>query len=725
MNLKKYIIACLLPLAGFMAGCSDSEEDSPFEGKDNHFTSFTLTTPDGTLYKASINGAAVTVTVPANVSLAGAKAEYTLCEQARVLPDPAQITDWDSEQVFRLISYNGEAVSCKYSIIRNAISSEGSVTLTTQGDVDEFAKKQVSVIEGNLIIGSNSIEDEPVVNLAPLSALTTVKGSVIVLPSFNGSSLSGLKNLEKAGGILIGTIETPIVTTTALEISLPALRSTGDVLVNSNTAKTLDLPALTDASKVFVQSSKLEELNLGALRHVTGNLEIGKSNVENYTLEKMECPSLESISGNMALLYMTGLKTADFPKLKSVGGYINAQNLSEVESFELPELSEAGAAVTIDVLKAKKVSIPKLSTATDLTITTRNGSSMYDSDIEVIDLGSLKSVDNNLSITSKAINMTSLTLPELETVGESFIFNNLIGLTELNLPKLRSVKTLTMQSFNSLTAIRLPKLEEAPSMTLNGPEVTEIEMPVIADCKALTLNGFTKIQEFRFPALLGNEFEGTLTVISCDNMERISGPAVYKGNVRVTTSRTANAMVPVFVAADGSDVKFTKDYTVTVYKKHISLKGVEAVLGSLSFSGYTLTDIDFGDIRELGSYGVNYDSRVVRIAAPKLEKVNNEIRILGLSGLESLEFPMLKDAGTLTISGNRWNLNTKLKSLAGFSSLETADKIEVAYCPALSDFSPLGRAAATLTDGQWVVNDNLYNPTLEDMKAGRYVPAAE
>lgn len=87
-------------------GCNDKEENQPFAGIDNHITSFALTAKDGTVYRAALVGDEIVVSIPRNVSLEGATADYELCEQAILYPDPARITDWDNEHRFRVMAYN-------------------------------------------------------------------------------------------------------------------------------------------------------------------------------------------------------------------------------------------------------------------------------------------------------------------------------------------------------------------------------------------------------------------------------------------------------------------------------------------------------------------------------------------------------------------------------------------------------------------------------------------
>lgn len=192
---------------------------------------FALTAKDGTVYRAALVGDEIVVSIPRNVSLEGATADYELCEQAILYPDPARITDWDNEHRFRVMAYNQTLRDYAYSVKRNDVTA-GSVALPTQADVEAFAATGATVIEGNLTIGDFSACDDPVTDLAPLAGLTDVRYNIVVGNSFAGEKLSGLENLRSAGGLVLGTATTPLTTAQDFDVVLPALESLGQLSVN-------------------------------------------------------------------------------------------------------------------------------------------------------------------------------------------------------------------------------------------------------------------------------------------------------------------------------------------------------------------------------------------------------------------------------------------------------------------------------------------------------------
>ena len=127
MSLKKIM---LLFAAGslVLAGCSDDNPTDPIpeDADDNFITSVVLTVGDNS-YAAEIAGNDITVTVPYNVSLDGATAEFEYTPSATIMPDPSTITDWDTERQFRVTSYNGETNDYKYLVVKDDIREEGDV----------------------------------------------------------------------------------------------------------------------------------------------------------------------------------------------------------------------------------------------------------------------------------------------------------------------------------------------------------------------------------------------------------------------------------------------------------------------------------------------------------------------------------------------------------------------------------------------------------------------
>src|SRR5699024_2952275 len=116
---------------------SCSDDDSDFDGTDAYFTSFALHVGE-TTYTASIINNEIVVQVPQGTDLVEAEASYTLSENAKVMPDPKDIYDWTSDQLFRVEAYNKNYNSFVYKLKYTDISADEDVILRTQADVDNF-----------------------------------------------------------------------------------------------------------------------------------------------------------------------------------------------------------------------------------------------------------------------------------------------------------------------------------------------------------------------------------------------------------------------------------------------------------------------------------------------------------------------------------------------------------------------------------------------------------
>ena len=266
MNLKKML---LLVTVGFLmlAGCSDDDPINPIpeDADDNFITSVVLTVGE-TSYAAAIEGNDITVTVPYNVSLDGAAAEFKYTPSATIMPDPAEITDWNTERQFRVTSYNGRTNDYKYLVVKDDIREEGDVVLKTDAEVKAFADKGVTIIKGDLIVGEAS-GDNAVTNIEALSALTQVEGDIVINDTYKGTTLDGLENVVKIGGLHIGSTE---AASTAPELYYASLRSleeiAGDITICNDKLQWFEAEKLTAiGGSLVMRSAALTSVTTPAL----------------------------------------------------------------------------------------------------------------------------------------------------------------------------------------------------------------------------------------------------------------------------------------------------------------------------------------------------------------------------------------------------------------------------------------------------------------------------
>ena len=748
-TIKNKLISWSLVLLGCafaLSSCSDDDEDSPYAGTDAHITFLSLTAADGTVYPASIIDNTLTVSVPANVSLSGAKVSYGLCEQASIVPDPAKVTDWNEEQLFRLISYNGQVIeNYMYVIERKEVPSDGSVTLTTQAELDAFGEKQINVIEGNLVIGSAGEVDDPIMNLKPLSSLTKVKGNLILLSSYEGGNLVGLENVKELGGMMIGTQDNMATITTDVNLSLPAVKQIGDIIINSNSVKTLQLPSITSASRISVCSTNLKEVDLSSLAHCSGDFSFGYSS-KNQALEKLLCPNLKEVAGNFTLQYLSTLTTVDFTSVESIGGSCSYSNLDKLTAVEMPQLSNFSGNLTLtNLYKAEKVNFPKITSVITFSAT----GTMQDCATKSYDFSLLEQVSGAFTFNTKVPDLETLSFPALKTIGGAVTFQNLLNVETLSLPELAETGgNITFSTINILKTFSLPKLvttkvvnitmpglesldlsslSSFTGMTLSLNNLKELTLPESLEdfTGSLTLNNLNSMEELRFPESV-KTFNGTLTIGSntnnaCKTLKKVYGPSEYTKAVRVTLSTVAGTAVTVFESAEAdglvtmqNDLTYSGDRT-----DDIVITNIKAINGRLSLSSKANSFV-LPELQTLASLSLGTSSAYVSwFKAPKLETVTGDFAI-NYMGARNYDLPGLKEiGGSFKLAASRYYPNGELTNLDAFQALTKVGKVEITYNTALTDFGGLANMIGSFT-GTWTVNNNAYNPTLAEMKAGKY-----
>ena len=334
MKLLKYIHT--LATVALLAACSDSDEPMPADADDNFITAFSLT-KDGQTYTAEINGEDMTITVPYTVDLDGATASVIYTPSAKILPDLATVHDWNNERVFRVVSYSGKSREYTYLLNRADISQPGDVTLVSQSEIVAFGESGVNVVEGNLTIGSDT--GERITDLSPLSTIKEVKGTIVILNSFEGNDLTGIDRMSGMGGLQIGTPEKPSTAPIEVVTIHNATEITGDIeIVNNNTSMVIAEKLQSIGGNISVSSSALQSLQFESLTLIVGNLTIdgfNKAGITDFVL-----PVLTSVGGEISVTLCPNLATFIFPKLQKVGAVKLEKVPFVFETISLPELTD-------------------------------------------------------------------------------------------------------------------------------------------------------------------------------------------------------------------------------------------------------------------------------------------------------------------------------------------------------------------------------------------------
>lgn len=682
---KIFNIMFLCAVVSLFAGCD--KEESPFEGSDAHILSFSLTTTDGVKYNASIDAGNILLAVPYGVSLSGAAAEYKLCENASINPDPASISDWSEDHLFRVEAYDGSYESYRYSVEYTENTESGTLLFTTQEEVDAFASSGTTTVSGSVIIGAEkepSSQYDTIKNVDGLASLKEIGANLVIRDTYKGSNIDGLANLEKAGGIYAGREDEKCALEGGFSLSLPKLVSATDIIIVSDSIAKISFPSLaTVNNRFYVNSSSVEEIEAGVLQECFGDITVeGKSqgassssgtNV-NRKLAELSFPALETVYGNLSVNNIWSLSCADFPLLSEVKGSLSLTYLYGLKELELPSLQMTGGDMKITSNDAMTLfSAPSLKNTKSLSIAS---SSVSNINLANIALGSLEEVNGNLSI--KYGSMENLSFPKLRKIAGK----------------------LELSTFYFLETLSFGSLEECGELSITSiANVRELDFSKVPQTGAITLSGCTGLVQMKSPKVVTGNLSITNASSNAENMflTEMPGLDTVRGTLRITAANFTEIEIP-----------------------HIKS------IGTFSHtSGTKLLALRLPDTDTIGTLALSNLTALTTFEAPVL-RCTNSFSMSNLQKIEHVDVPLLESAGTLfRFYGGGSSLTASrstVTKLDWFSSLKKAEKAEIRYCGNLTDLTGLSSLANNLSDeSAWVVNGNKYNPTLADMKNGKYV----
>lgn len=681
---KIFNIMFFCAFVSLFAGCD--KEESPFEGSDAHILSFSLTTTDGVKYSASIDAGNILVTVPSGTSLSGASVEYDLCENASINPDPASISDWNSEYLFRVEAYNGGYESYRYSVKYTENVENETIVFTTQAEIDAFASSGTTIVNGSVIIGA---EKEPasqydtIKNVEALASLKEIGANLVIRGTYKGSNVDGLANLERAGGLYVGREDEKCPLEKGFDLSLPNLVSATDIIVVCDSVARISFPSLaTVNNKFYVNSKSVEEIETGALQECLGDVTIeGKSQGSssnsgtsvNQKLTELSFPALKTVYGNLSVNNIWSLSNADFPLLSEVKGSLSLTYLYGLKELELPSLQMTGGDMKITSNDAMTLfSAPSLKNTKSLSIAS---SSVSNINLANVGLGSLEEVDGDFSL--KFGSMENLSFPELRKIA---------GKLELN-------------NFYFLETLSFGSLEECGELSITSiANVRELDFSKVAQTGAIALSG-------------------------CTGLVRMNSPKIVTGNLSITNA-SANAEDMFLTEMTGLDtVRGTLRITAANFTE-IEIPHIKSIGAFSHTSGTKLAALRLPDADTIGTLTLSNLTALTTFEAPVL-RCTGSFSMSNLQKIENISVPLLESAGTLFKFYGGSSSSTASRSavtkLDWFASLKKADRVEVRYCGNLTDFTGLSSLADNLSDeSAWAVSGNRYNPTLADMKNGKY-----
>lgn len=707
--MKKYlsrltwsILATILALTG--NSCSDNDED-PFAGTDNYIASFVLKNGNQSV-KALISDETIVMSVPIDFQLINATAEVKISENSSIKPSPESITDWSSEYVFVVTAYNGKTRSYRYTPEDKESTENSTVLLTSQEEVDAFGARGVSTINGNLIIGTASGTDH-ISTLEPLNKLREVSNGVIIKGAFSGETLGGLNSLEKIGGML------RIETSGLKEAVFPALKSAMHIEVASKSLESISCPKIAEINgSLNFAVTVLKEVSMPKLEKVVGDVYFSVPKQRDPSvLEHISFPSLKKVEGRFAFGESNLLKTISLPeltlagsltfginsltpdlteislpKLERTNGEIRYHQLTQITSIDLPSLTYLGGDLITYFCYTERINLPKLETVKGNIILNNIG------DLEERGLGGFEKL-NSLG-------------------GELFVGYSLrTTLSQLSLPpQLKNFKTLNLLDCNTLQTLDVTnhnidhlKLQRSTikGLTIKGNQTFS---------GTITLNGegssfATAPYKYTFPIFSGIKQIGGLEFQNAVYFDEIQVKGLTKINGDLIIND--NSSIKSFLMQDVTEI--TGDIITAgcagLTDKKLEFASITKIGGYIRLgklyktSGYYGEEISFPNLKSAGGVSILVNTNVAKISMPQLTSVSDSLAIIS---------PIIKG-------------NTVISDFDSFDKLTNVKTIHIENMNAITSYKGFKNCLnALISEDQWVLTNNRYTPSLDDMKAGRW-----
>lgn len=690
-----------------LAACND--DDSAFAGGDNYITRFEISNGDEVYVARITSDNRIELTIPENVALDEAVAAMSVSENATIKPAPAEVADWTQDMIFRVVAYNGAEREYRYSLTRSEVPEKGSVRLSTQAEVDAFAASGVRTIEGSLFIGTDREVEaaDSITSLRALAAVERIGGNLVVEPTFAASEFN-MAGLKSVGGNF--TVQLPQVKT----LRMPSLETVYGSLnyeaeCDSNLkfdTHTVDLPKLRevgqnltlDIVRYYNTVTEDSHISLPVLEKVGGTLTMGRS----INTALVRFPALKQIGtldwqGNMGSAVGETVYTIAFDALERVNGDFVIADIDGVYEVLAPELTSIAGKFYIKVPNART--------------------------LEQADFGSLTSIGGDFELGGMMLDDMSA-FRSLESIGGKFAYSAGRG------------------SLTSLDGLEALKTVGGGNISIISSELTDvgglcgIESPISQLLLSTTSSVVTNIESLKyidFGALyLGQPSGDTVYDLRGFKFETLTIQADVNGKPEVTSQYMLDDEVTANIQLKGV----------------VTIKGLKRLNGELNCGKrdndmYQVKYCDLPDLEEVN--GDLYYVYAYLHNFPKLKSINGNLttymnlgmasatpfpsleRIGGYADLQinvgGLDFPALKTVGgeLKIMQALSWSKNL-IETMDGFSSLESAGRLNIQYCAELYSYEGLAKAIAAMTDkSQWEVSHNKYNPSYEDVKAGKLV----
>ncbi len=492
----------------------------------------------------------------------------------------------------------------------------GHLSLTTQVDVDNF---NFSAVTGNLYIGGSDIVD-----LTPLSSLTTIGGSLSISNNTALTNLNGLQNLASIGGNFLVQYNKGLVSLVGLE-NLTALNGRLYIQYNEGLTSVNGLDGLSSINGSLYLTANREMTKLmgfQGLISINGSLIIS----HNDQLDDVDgLQSLELVAGstslhnNDALVHISGLN-----KLKSIGRSLSISSNQVLNNLDGFQSLNAAESLIID------------------------GNSMLSN---VDGLQNLTQLDADLLVENNPL-LTNLNgFQYLTSIGGTYKISSNFSLTNLNgfqnlifigkdLEVSFNDNLISLEGLQNITAVPMnliikqnPKLADITSLH----NITSIGSSLIIEqnealLSLMGLQNLTSVNENVSISGNVNQLQGL------KNLTTIGGSLLIRSNQNLTSLNGLENLS--FIATN---------ITIRNNPNLINLSGlhsIQSISGSISIE-YNEQLINLEGLDELTSVGLNVH-------------IENNDALISLSGLQNLT----------SVGGNfQLDKNASLQSMDGLQNL--------------------------------------------------------
>ena len=594
-----FILFCFATLC--LAACSDDDpEVSGIDGKDHFISEFALTV-DGITYQAMIVGDKITVEIPYNTSLKGATVEYALCEGASINPNPSTIEDWENEWKFVVTSKMQDSKVYSYTYQYTDIEQSGSVVLATQAEVDNFAKTGINKIEGSLTIGT--ADGEEITNLDGLANLKQISNSLVINPSYKGTDLTGLDNLEQLGSFKLGSTTSASKNIMLKTVNLPSLLGvTGDFVVNSSVIEKISIPKVEFIGEdMYITSDALLDLDANAVESVGASL-IVKGSVaqkESATTEAIVFSALKQIGNELTIQYFPKLQGIYLPALESVVGTASFSDMSSIGSLAMTELHSVGGLTIKNCKEISIVELPGLISCGETSVDANK--------VNKLNIASLKDVLGDMTL-------SNLLIEELDLSQINFNGNT------LTLQCARLNKIVGPETFNG-SLLLLPKSCRLTEFTLEG--ISNIQGDF--QCK-----DYSYVKEFVMPFIrvAGDMTTDLKNDIEFTNLESIGTDGADE-QIKFEIEAT-NILCPKLKTINGKFDIATSSFMFGMEVDKVSYPNVESISENLSitcpysdFGSNGILSIDFSGLKSVKGISISGQGDVTDFSSFKYLFENN------------------------------------------------------------------------------------------------------